>query len=104
MPDLTTELTDTGKIKMNVISLNTAVNNLQEEMKTLNKVVIDGNGEPGLRETVRSDHAYINEIKSLTKFLIGLVMAQLVAFTFASFVAYFKYLPILETIAREGNR
>ena len=95
MPDLT----ETQKVNMNILTLNTAVNDVQEDVRKLNKVVLEGNGELPLREQVRNHSQFINEFRYWWRFVIGLVMAQLVAFTIASIVAYLKFLPILQELA-----
>jgi hypothetical protein len=93
------ELTDSQKINLNVITLNTAVNDLQSDVRELNKVVLLGNGELPLRETVRNHEKFLGEFKYWVRFVLGLVIAQFIAFTTASVIAYVKFLPVLEQLA-----
>ena len=105
-------LTDTQKtfnaMQTNLLSVNTAVNTLQENEKErdrkvekLNEVLLLGNGEPPIREVVRNHAAFITEIKYWMRYLIGLVIVQFVSFSVASVVAYIKFLPVLEQLAKK---
>jgi hypothetical protein len=98
--DLTTNLTDEQKIAMNIITLNTAVNDLQNEMKIMNKVVLVGNGELPLREVVRNHDKFIMDIKYWTRFIGGALVLQTLAFAGGIIIAVVKFLPILERLAK----
>lgn len=96
---LETQLTNEQKMAMNVLSLNTAVNDLQEDVKTLNRVVIVGNGELPLREQVRNISAVVNEWKGWIKFFVALLITQALTVIGGIVVAYIKFLPLLEKLA-----
>lgn len=103
-------LTDTQKnllaMQTNLLTVNTEVNTLQENekerdksIKKLIEVVMVGNGEPALREVVRGHAAFISEIKRWVRYMLMLIITQLLAFAAASIVAYMKFLPVLEKLA-----
>jgi len=73
------ELTESQKVNLNLITVNTAVNDLQTDVRELNKIVLLGNGEVALRETVRADHAFILEIRYWLKFIMGLGIAGFIS-------------------------
>jgi len=106
LPNLTETQKSFNSMQTNLLSLNTAINNLQEDEKErdkkvnkLNEVVLIGNGEVAIRETVRTHTAFINEIKYWMKFVIGVVIAQLLTFSIAAVIVYIKFLPVLEKLA-----
>lgn len=87
------ELTDSQKLNLNIITLNTAVNDLQADMREINKIVITGNGEISLREQVRADHAFILEIRYWMKFIIGLGVAGFMSNAVVMFLWIIKQIP-----------
>lgn len=99
-PDLTPTLTDSQKLNLNVITLNTAVNDLQMDVKALNKIVITGNGEIPLREQVRNHEKFINGVQYWGKFVGGALILQTIAFLTGIVVAVVRFLPILEKLAK----
>jgi hypothetical protein len=101
MPELAPNLTDSQRINLNIITLNTAVNDLQTDMREMNKVVLLGNGELPLRETVRNHTAIISEWKYWIKFFIGLLIAQAVAVLGGIIFTFIKVMPLLERIANQ---
>jgi len=99
--DLTPTLTDSQKINMNIITMNTALNDIQKDISILNKVILLGNGEPPLRETVRNHDAFLRDIRYWTRFVGGAIVIQTIAFTLGILVAVVKFLPILEQLSRQ---
>lgn len=96
-------LTDTQKtfqaIMQNQLSLNTAVNELQELTAKLHKVVLEGNGDIPLVEKVRNHQEFIESVKYWQKFLIAALIAQTIAFGTSVVIAVVRFLPVLERIA-----
>lgn len=92
-------MTESQKINLNIITLNTAINDLQTDVRTLNKIVIEGNGELPLREQVRNNTNFINEIKYWAKLAGGALVVQALAFIVGIVVALVRFLPVLEKIA-----
>ena len=99
VPDLQNSLSDSQKINVNIISLNTRMNDLQTDVSTLNKVVLLGNGELPLRETVRSHDEFIKGIKYWTRFIGGALVLQTITFGIATIIVIVKFLPVLEKLA-----
>lgn len=99
VPDLSQSLTDSQKININIISLNTRMNEMQTEVNTLNKVILLGNGEIPLREQVRNHEEVIQSIKYWTRFVFGALLAQTLTFGVAIIISVVKFLPILEKLA-----
>jgi hypothetical protein len=101
MPDLIPSMTDTQKINMNIITLNTRTNQQQSDIEELQKVVLLGNGEPAIRETVRNHTAILAEWKYWIKFFVGLLITQAVAVVGALVFTVIKLLPVLERLANK---
>lgn len=101
VPDLTPTLTDSQKINMNIISLNTAVNDLQTDVSKLTKLVITGNGEIPLAEKVRNHESFISEVKYWVKWIGGALLIQTIAFLSGVVIAVVKFLPVLERLANQ---
>lgn len=101
-------LTDSQKLytKMieNLVSVNTAVNDLQSDVKTLNTVVIVGNGELPIREVVRNHEKFIVDIKETMKywgrFIGGALLLNFLGFTIGIILAVYKFLPVLEALSK----
>jgi hypothetical protein len=94
MPD---NLTDSQKM----LIIQNRVIEQESDIQTLNKVVLMGNGELPLREQVRNHAKFIEEVRYWVKIVIGLFVAQFVGFTTASIIAYMKFLPVLEQLAKQ---
>lgn len=102
-------LTDSQKLytKMieNLVSVNTAVNDLQADVKTLNTVVIVGNGELPLREVVRNHEKFILDIKDTMKYwgrlVGGALLLNFIGFMIGIVLAIYRFLPILEKLAQK---
>lgn len=103
--DLTPSLSDTQKIRMNIISLNTRVNEHESDIKKLNEVVMLGEGSSlPLREMVRNHDAIINEWRYWIRFFIGLLIAEGVGFVGAVIVFFVKIYPLLNALANSANK
>ena len=100
VPDLSSGLSESQKINLNVISLNTRVNDLQADVNLLNKVVITGNGELPLREQVRNHDNFIRDIKYWVRFVGGALVLQTIVFLAGIFVTIVKILPALESLTK----
>ena len=98
--DINPSLTESQKINLNIITLNTAINDLQNDVRTLNRIVIEGNGELPLREQVRNHESFIKDIKYWMRFLGGALILQTLAFLAGVFVAVVRFLPLLERLAQ----
>jgi hypothetical protein len=96
-------LTDSQKLYMEIIknfmSVNTAVNDMQNDVAKLNKVVLTGNGEIPLVEKVRDHTKFISNIEYWSRFLIGALLIQTITFFFGIIMALVRFLPILEKLA-----
>lgn len=100
VPDLSSSLTDSQKINLNIISLNTRVNELQTDVNLLNKIVITGNGDLPLREVVHNHENFIKDIRYWIRLVGGALLLQTLAFLTGVVVAVVKFLPILEKLAK----
>lgn len=101
MPELNTTMTDEQKRDMNIISLNTAVNELQEEVRVLTKKVLVGNGELPLVEQVRNHETFIKDVRFWVRFIGSSLVLQTLAFGVGTAVAVIKFLPVLEKLANQ---
>jgi hypothetical protein len=101
MTALETQLTGEQKVAMNVITLNTAVNTLQEGFELHDKILIKGNGELPLREQVRNHERVISSIQYWSRFVGGALVLQSIAFLTGIVIALIKFLPLLETLAKK---
>jgi len=97
-------MTDTQKvfasIMENQISLNTAVNDLQELTSRHHKVLLDGNGAIPLVEQVRNHEIFIVNIKYWTRLVFGAIIIQTITFGVAVIMAVVRFLPLLERLAK----
>lgn len=96
-------LTDTQKIFASIvdnqISLNTAINDLQETQIKHHKILVEGNGELPVPERVRNIESFIGNWKYWSRFIGGAMIIQTIAFAFAIMVALVRFLPVLERLA-----
>src|SRR5512138_2909153 len=100
MPNITDNMTNEQKLAMNVVTLNTAVNELQTDVAKLDKVLITGNGEPSIREVVRKHDEVIKNVQYWSRFVGGALVLQTLAFLSGILVAIIKFLPVLERLAK----
>ena len=98
-------LTDSQKLYQamveHLITVSTGLNDVQTDVRELNKVVLLGNGEVSLRETVRSHEAFIKETKYWLRLVGGAIILQTLAFGAGITIAVVKFLPVLENLARK---
>lgn len=100
LTDLNTSLTDSQKVALNVITMNTAINDLQTDMREVQQILIKGgNGELPLREQVRNNTVFIASIKYWTRFVFGALVLQTIAFGIGIIIALVRFLPVLEHLA-----
>ena len=100
IPNLTETQKIFASIMENQISLNTAINDLQELTARHHKLLLDGNGEIPLVEQVRNNTAFINGIKYWIKYVFGALILQTIAFGVAIVIAVVRFLPVLERLAK----
>ena len=101
MTDMLPSLTESQKINLNIITLNTAINDMQHRVNEHQEILIEGkDGELPLREVVRSHTQFIGEIRYWTKFIFGALMIQTIAFMVGIVVALIRFLPVLESLAK----
>ena len=72
---------------------------IEADTKVHNRLLITGNGEPSIMERLRNVEKYIDNQKYWTKFLIGTLIVQTLAFFFGVVVAIVQFLPVLQQIA-----
>lgn len=105
MPELQIpNLTDSQKLYQamveHLVTMSTGLNDVQSDVRELNKVVLLGNGELPLRETVRNHTAFINDMKYWIRLVGGAIVLQTLVFAFGVAVALVKFLPVLESLAK----
>lgn len=99
MTELTSDLPTEQKILMNVVSLNTAVNDLQKEQAHDHKILFEGNGEIPVIQQVKQNTEFIAGIKKLVWILGGAILAQTVTFGTVAVVLFIRVMPILTKLA-----
>lgn len=105
MPQLNIpNLTDSQKLYQalveHLMTVSTGLNDVQTDVRELNKVVLLGNGELPLREIVRSHDAFIKDIKYWIRLVGGAIVLQTLTFAIGVVVAVVKFLPVLESLAK----
>ncbi len=95
--DLTTE----QKIMINLTSVNTAVNTLQETVGKHHKLLVEGNGDIPLLEKVRNMEAFVKEFRYWSRFVFGAIILQTLAFAAGIIIALIRFLPLLEGLAHK---
>lgn len=101
MPELTEDLSAQDKLRMNVISMNTALNDLQHTVEKHHKILIEGNGVPSLVETVRGHTNYIDSTKYWLRFIGGALVINVITFLGAAIAFLVKVYPVLETLSKK---
>lgn len=105
IPNLTETQKTFSEITRNQITLNSAVNTLQENDKIQNEKLdklhktVYGNGEAGLDEQVRSNTTFRLTAYKIAWIVGGAILAQTITFGYFVVQAYYTYLPILEKLA-----
>ena len=101
IPNLTDSQKIFSSIIENQISINTAVNDLQEMQAKHHKILLEGNGDLPILERLRNIETFINSWKYWSRFIGGAMIIQTVAFAFAVIVALVRFLPLLESLAKK---
>lgn len=104
MPLEIPNLTDSQKLYKglveNLISLNTAINDLQETQAKHHKVLIEGNGDLPLLERVRNLEAFTGTLKFWLRTVSVAIVLQTITFGAAAIVYFVKLYPVLAEIAK----
>jgi hypothetical protein len=98
--DINTTLTDSQKLALNIVTMNTAINDLQTDMREINEIVIKGSkGELPLVERIRNMEKYIDNTKYWTRLVASALVLQTLSFGGAVIWAALKLIPLLERLA-----
>mgnify|MGYP001608779929 FL=1 len=100
IPNLTETQKVFASVMENQISLNTAINALQEVQSKHHTILLDGAGEVPLVETVRIHAAFIDNIRYWSRFVFGAIIIQTITFGVAVIIAVVRFLPLLENLAK----
>lgn len=102
VPDLTPNLTDSQKININVISLNTRVNEHETEINKLKRIVVEGDGEilPHA-ERIRNLESYANTTKFWLRTVAVAIVLQTITFGSAAIFYFVKLYPVLLELAKK---
>ncbi len=105
MPELQIpNLTETQKVfaavMENQITINTAINTLQEVQARHHVILLEGNGDVPLVEVVRTHSAFIENIRYWSRFVFGAIIIQTITFGIAIVIAVVRFLPLLESLAK----
>ncbi len=100
IPNLTDSQKIFAAIMENQISVNTALNDLQESVSKHQKILVDGNGEIPLVEKIRNHEAFIGGTKYWMRFIGGALIIQTIAFATSVVIAVVRFLPLLEKLAQ----
>lgn len=92
---LSEELTDSQRRLVTSIALN----DLQTRVGKLYEEVITGNGEVSLLERMRNVEKFVSGFQYWSKFLIGALIIQTLAFLGGVVIALVRFLPVLERLA-----
>lgn len=90
------EMTDSQK--MLVISI--ALQDVQNKVSAHDKLLVTDNGAPAIPERLRNVEAYIEGTKYWSRFLVGAILLQTIAFASAAIVYFVKLYPVLEQISQ----
>ena len=93
-------LTDSQKIAVNIISMNTALNDLQHTVDEHEKVLLKGNGELPLRERVRNLEAFVLNFKFWMRTVAVALVLQTITFGTAAIIYFLKLYPLLESLSK----
>lgn len=109
LEEFSKSLTDSQKMNLklmqNIASVNTGLNNAQEDLRTLqaevatlDKLLITGNGVPSLQERVRNMESFIEGQKYWLRFVAGALIIQVIAFIVVAVTFVVRFAPLLEQI------
>ena len=105
-------LSDSQKINLrimqNLTSINTSLNNLQNDLKDIEadvmahkKILVTGNGTPSLQERIRSMETFIEGQKYWLRFVAGALIIQVIAFIVVAVTFIIRFAPLLEQINQQ---
>lgn len=100
VPNMTESQKIFSSIIENQITINTAVNDLQKNQAKHHKVLLEGNGDLPMLERVRNLEKFIDSWKYWGRFIGGAMVIQTIAFAFAVMIAIIRFLPLLESLAK----
>jgi len=103
-------LTDSQKVNIEILKnltlLNVAINAIQTKqvedtqiLDTLDKILIRGNGELPLRESVRNHESFIKEIRYWIKFIFAAVITQSIGIVGATILLLVRLIPLVEKLS-----
>lgn len=96
------KLTDSQKMNVeivkNILSINTALSDIKHIVDEDHRILIIGNGEIPIRETVRTHDIFIREIRYWIKFIFGVVVTQSIGLVLTGVFLILRLLPLLERI------
>lgn len=102
-PEVEATLSNSQKINVKIIqnltSLNTAINNLQADVRIHDKVLITGNGEPSLQERVRKLETFVESFQFWQRTVAVALVLQTITFGAAAVIYFIKLTPILEKLS-----
>jgi hypothetical protein len=102
-PEVLAKMTDSQKINIkilqNITSINTALNDLQHEVKIHDEILVTGNGKPSLQERIRRMESYIDNLQYWGRFIGGALIIQTIGFFVGIIIAVVRFLPLLERLA-----
>jgi hypothetical protein len=76
-----------------------ALNDLQTKVTKHEQLLVTGNGEMSLQERMRNIEKFVDSIRYWSRFLIGALIIQTLAFLGGVLVAMIRFLPLLEKLA-----
>jgi len=108
LPDLTPEiaanLTDSQKINIKLIqslnTVNTALNDLQHDVRIHDKLLVTGNGELPIPERIRNIERFVDTFKFWQRTVAVALILQTVTFGTAAIIYFIKLSPLLDALAK----
>lgn len=76
-----------------------ALNDLQTKVNHHQELLVTGNGDVSLLERMRNVEKFVTDFRYWSKFLIGALIIQTLAFLGGVIVALVRFLPLLERLA-----
>lgn len=99
--DFTDEMTETQKVITNLLSINTAVNTLQEQVGRHHKILLEGNGQIPLVEQVRNHSMFIDSTKFWLRTVAVAIVLQTITFGSAAIIYFVKLYPLLSNLSQQ---
>lgn len=78
-----------------------ALNDLSTKVHKHHEILITGNGDVSLMERVRNIEKFVGSFQYWSKFLIGALIIQTLAFLGGVVIALIRFLPVLERLAAQ---